>query len=81
MTFQQWWTEHGTLDYDEMCVAKAAWDYQNSKVKAAERQDGMVQIGIDELASIRTSLKMATSATNPHVEYLDMLITAAKEQS
>ena len=25
-TFKDWWQEHGSLDYEEMCQAKAAWD-------------------------------------------------------
>jgi hypothetical protein len=39
--------------------------------------DGYVLVPIDELASIRTSLKFAAGADNPHVEYIDFLLTAS----
>ena len=25
-TFKDWWQEHGSIDYDEMCQANAAWN-------------------------------------------------------
>lgn len=58
--FKEWWEEYGSIDYDEMCQAKAAWDYQEKRIRAAMdieksewvRSDlrGPVEHGIDNVA-------------------------------
>lgn len=34
MTFQEWWQENGSLDYDEMAVCSDAWDFHQAKIEA-----------------------------------------------
>lgn len=36
MTFQEWWSEHGTLDYDEMAISTDAWKYQQKRILELE---------------------------------------------
>ena len=30
--FQDYWQEHGTIDYEEMVAASDAWDYQQKRI-------------------------------------------------
>ena len=38
MSFQEWWAEHGSLDYDEMAMASDAWNYQQKRIAELENK-------------------------------------------
>lgn len=74
MTFKEWWIDQPSIDYDEMCVASDAWDYQQHRIDDLESQLTTANARVEALEATIAKVKRIASA-----EPKDKAILAALE--